>query len=152
MLHVLCQRCLLHAQGLCSWHAEPACMAAPLLHALVPSMTPAGSGLLFFGSNLVACCAISAYVRRCCRAGGRWAVGVLLYEMLAGYPPWQDGNTYAVYRAVMRCQLAFPHHFDPDAQVALACSAASPLSCDMRAQAAMVCCSAALDRSSCAQL
>ena len=52
------------------------------------------------------------------RGVGRWAVGVLLYEMLAGYPPWQDGNTYAVYRAVMRCQLAFPHHFDPDAQVA----------------------------------
>ena len=61
------------------------------------------------------------------RAAGRWAVGVLLYEMLAGYPPWQDGNTYAVYRAVMRCQLAFPHHFDPDAQVALAPSTLFPV-------------------------
>lgn len=49
----------------------------------------------------------------------RWAVGVLLYEMLAGYPPWQDGNTYAVYRAVLGGRLSFPHHFDPDAQVPL---------------------------------
>lgn len=47
----------------------------------------------------------------------RWAVGVLLYEMLAGYPPWQDGNTYAVYRAVLGGRLSFPAHFDPDAKV-----------------------------------
>lgn len=42
---------------------------------------------------------------------------MLLFEMLAGYPPWQDGNSYAVYRAVLAGRLAFPHHFDPDAKV-----------------------------------
>lgn len=54
----------------------------------------------------------------------RWAVGVLLYEMLAGFPPWQDGNTYAVYRAVMAAHLEFPTGFDPVAKVPLPLPAA----------------------------
>lgn len=29
-----------------------------------------------------------------------WALGVLVFEMLAGYPPFYDTNTYEIYRKI----------------------------------------------------
>ena len=47
---------------------------------------------------------------------------MLLFEMLAGYPPWQGSNTFAVFCAVLSGRLTFPQHFDPGAKVRLPCS------------------------------
>lgn len=37
-----------------------------------------------------------------------WSLGVLLYEMLAGFPPFYDTNTYEVYRKITVGQFEFP--------------------------------------------
>ncbi len=29
-----------------------------------------------------------------------WSLGVLIFEMLAGYPPFYDTNTYEIYRKI----------------------------------------------------
>lgn len=37
-----------------------------------------------------------------------WALGVLLFEMLAGYPPFYDTNTYEIYRKITVGYYDFP--------------------------------------------
>jgi serine/threonine protein kinase len=37
-----------------------------------------------------------------------WAVGVLIYEMLAGYPPYYDDNPFGIYQMVIEKDPAFP--------------------------------------------
>lgn len=37
-----------------------------------------------------------------------WSLGVLMFEMLAGYPPFYDNNTYEVYRKITVGQYQFP--------------------------------------------
>ncbi len=41
----------------------------------------------------------------------RWAVGVLIYEMVAGYPPFHQEDRVAMFRAICACQFNFPSHF-----------------------------------------
>mmetsp|Transcript_40528 Transcript_40528/g.94110 ORF Transcript_40528/g.94110 Transcript_40528/m.94110 type:complete len:360 (-) Transcript_40528:96-1175(-) len=41
-----------------------------------------------------------------------WALGVLLFEMLAGYPPFYDENPYGIYQKVLQGAVEFPRHFD----------------------------------------
>jgi serine/threonine protein kinase len=42
-----------------------------------------------------------------------WALGVLIYEMLAGYPPFYDQTPFATYEKILAGRLLFPSHFDP---------------------------------------
>lgn len=37
-----------------------------------------------------------------------WAMGILLFEMLAGYPPFYDTNPYEVYRKITKGYFEFP--------------------------------------------
>lgn len=42
-----------------------------------------------------------------------WALGILIYEMLAGYPPYYAENPFEIYQKILKAQLEFPRHFDP---------------------------------------
>jgi serine/threonine protein kinase len=43
-----------------------------------------------------------------------WSLGILIYEMLAGYPPYYDDDPYATYEKILAGRLVFPRHFDRD--------------------------------------
>jgi len=45
-----------------------------------------------------------------------WALGVLVYEMLAGYPPFADENPFGIYQKVLSGRLEYPEHFSASAR------------------------------------
>jgi serine/threonine protein kinase len=45
-----------------------------------------------------------------------WALGVLIFEMLAGYPPFYDDNPLGIYQKIMDGYYEFPPHVDPKAR------------------------------------
>ncbi|KAJ3326764.1 camp-dependent protein kinase catalytic subunit [Blyttiomyces sp. JEL0837] len=50
------------------------------------------------------------------RAVDWWALGVLIYEMLAGHPPFYDEDHFKLYEKILACKPKFPSHFDPNAK------------------------------------
>ncbi|KAJ3328080.1 camp-dependent protein kinase catalytic subunit [Blyttiomyces sp. JEL0837] len=45
-----------------------------------------------------------------------WALGVLIYEMLAGHPPFYDEDHFKLYEKILACKVKFASHFDPIAK------------------------------------
>ncbi|KNC98853.1 AGC/PKA protein kinase [Spizellomyces punctatus DAOM BR117] len=50
------------------------------------------------------------------RAVDWWALGILIYEMLAGHPPFYDEDHFKLYEKILACKPKFPTHFDPAAK------------------------------------
>lgn len=45
-----------------------------------------------------------------------WAVGVLVYEMLAGYPPFYDENPFGIYQLILAGKIEFPRFVETHAR------------------------------------
>ncbi|KAL2912746.1 cAMP-dependent protein kinase catalytic subunit [Polyrhizophydium stewartii] len=47
------------------------------------------------------------------RAVDWWALGILIYEMVAGYPPFYHEEHMKLYENILACKPKFPQNFDP---------------------------------------
>lgn len=52
----------------------------------------------------------------CSAAADWWALGVFLYEMLAGFPPFYDEDSQEVHRKILHEVVQFPESLAPDAK------------------------------------
>ncbi|ORE02363.1 camp-dependent protein kinase 6 [Rhizopus microsporus var. microsporus] len=50
------------------------------------------------------------------KAADFWAFGVLIFEMLAGYPPYYDDNQFKLYEKILTTQPKYPAHMDAAAK------------------------------------
>ena len=45
-----------------------------------------------------------------------WALGILIFEMLAGFPPFFDESAYGIYQKILAGKIEWPRHFSSDAK------------------------------------
>lgn len=45
-----------------------------------------------------------------------WALGVLIYEMILGYPPFYDSSPIKIYEKIVTSNISFPPQLTPDAK------------------------------------
>ena len=42
-----------------------------------------------------------------------WSLGVLFYELLEGYPPFNDDNPFVIYQQILDGRVIYPKTMDP---------------------------------------
>ncbi|CEI87821.1 Putative AGC/PKA protein kinase [Rhizopus microsporus] len=45
-----------------------------------------------------------------------WSLGILIFEMLAGYPPFYDDDHLKLYEKILQGKIRWPSYFDPNAK------------------------------------
>lgn len=45
-----------------------------------------------------------------------FTTGILIYEMLVGYPPFYDDNPFGIYEKILGGKIEWPRHIDPVAK------------------------------------
>merc|ERR1712156_510348 len=45
-----------------------------------------------------------------------WTLGILIYEMLASFPPFFDDEPIETYRKIIKCRIKFPRYFTTEAK------------------------------------
>jgi len=45
-----------------------------------------------------------------------WSLGILVYEMLVGFPPFFDEQPFAIYEKILAGKIDWPRHMDPGAK------------------------------------
>eukprot|EP01120_Amphizonella_sp_Union-15-10_P012627 TRINITY_DN5649_c0_g1_i1.p1 TRINITY_DN5649_c0_g1~~TRINITY_DN5649_c0_g1_i1.p1 ORF type:complete len:352 (+),score=53.31 TRINITY_DN5649_c0_g1_i1:1-1056(+) len=43
-----------------------------------------------------------------------WALGIFIFEMLAGYPPFYDATAFGIYSKILSGKIEFPSNFSPE--------------------------------------
>lgn len=56
-----------------------------------------------------------------------WALGILMFEMLAGFPPFFDDHPFAVYEKILVGKIDFPSHIGSFPSFLLILSSSPPL-------------------------
>ncbi|GMH38577.1 hypothetical protein BSKO_06461 [Bryopsis sp. KO-2023] len=42
-----------------------------------------------------------------------WGLGIMMFEMLSGYPPFHHENPFVIYQRILEGRVEYPKHFDP---------------------------------------
>ncbi|XP_078521069.1 3-phosphoinositide-dependent protein kinase 1 isoform X2 [Lissotriton helveticus] len=51
-----------------------------------------------------------------CKSSDLWALGCILYQLVAGLPPFRAGNEYLIFQKIIKLEYGFPEKFFPKAK------------------------------------